>query len=64
MSSNIQLVALLKDFFSAGVDTTSNSIEFTIGYMTVRPDIQDKVQAELDRVIGRDNLPSLASRNS
>ncbi|XP_043266954.1 methyl farnesoate epoxidase-like isoform X2 [Venturia canescens] len=62
--NEMQLVALLKDFFAAGIDTTSNSIEFTIGYMTVCPDIQDKVQAELDKVIGKDNLPSLAFRNS
>lgn len=60
----MQLVALLKDLFAAGIDTTSNSIGFAIAYLTVYPEVQDKVQAELDRVIGRENLPSLAAKNS
>ncbi|XP_057340214.1 methyl farnesoate epoxidase-like [Microplitis mediator] len=59
----MQLIALLKDFFAAGVDTTNNSIGFTIGYLTLAPEVQKKAQEELDRVIGRDNLPSLNSRN-
>ncbi|XP_044593457.1 methyl farnesoate epoxidase-like isoform X1 [Cotesia glomerata] len=62
--NEMQLIALLKDFFAAGVDTTNNSIGFTIGYLTLVPEVQDKVQEELDRVIGKDNLPSLSSRNS
>ncbi|XP_015114454.1 methyl farnesoate epoxidase [Diachasma alloeum] len=62
--NEMQLVALIKDFFSAGVDTTTNSIGFAIGYLAITPEVQDKVQEELDRVLGRENLPSVAARPS
>lgn len=60
----MQLIAVLKDLFSAGVDTTNNSIGFTIGYLTIEPRVQAKVHEELDRVIGRENLPSIILRAS
>lgn len=60
----MELIALLKDLFSAGVDTTTNSIGFTLNYLTINPHVQEKVHEELDRVIGRDNLPSITARNS
>ncbi|KAF7990345.1 hypothetical protein HCN44_000150 [Aphidius gifuensis] len=62
--NEMELIALLKDLFSAGVDTTTNSIGFTLDYLTVNPHVQAKVHEELDRVIGRDNLPSITTRNS
>ncbi|KAK0092734.1 hypothetical protein PV326_000713 [Microctonus aethiopoides] len=62
--NEMQLIAVLKDLFSAGVDTTSNSIGFTIGYLTIEPRVQAKVHEELDRVIGRENLPSIILRAS
>ncbi|XP_034952123.1 methyl farnesoate epoxidase-like [Chelonus insularis] len=62
--NDMELIAVLKDLFSAGIDTTRNSIGFTIGYLTIYPQIQHKVHEEIDRIIGRDNLPSLNSRNS
>uniref|UniRef100_A0A915DYR5 Cytochrome P450 n=1 Tax=Ditylenchus dipsaci TaxID=166011 RepID=A0A915DYR5_9BILA len=48
----ITLRGLCPDLFVAGQETTSNTIRFLILYMMVYPDIQAKMQEELDRVIG------------
>ncbi|XP_033223069.1 methyl farnesoate epoxidase-like isoform X2 [Belonocnema kinseyi] len=54
-----ELVALMKDFFAAGVETTNNSFGFIILYITIRKDVQKKLHQEIDEVIGKDSLPSL-----
>ncbi|KAG8226720.1 hypothetical protein J437_LFUL004370 [Ladona fulva] len=54
-----QLVALCKDLFSAGSETTSNTLGFATLFMVRYPEIQAKVHEELDRVIGRDRIPTL-----
>ena len=56
-----QLVALVQDFFLAGSDTTTNSIGFAVLQLIHHPEIQAKLQAELDNVCG-DSMPSLAHR--
>ncbi|CAG9763050.1 unnamed protein product [Ceutorhynchus assimilis] len=57
-----QLVSLCLDLFMAGAETTSNSLGFSMLYMVLYPDIQSKVQKELDEVIGRDRWPNLRDR--
>lgn len=44
----------------AAVDTTTATIEVFILTMILNQDIQQKAQAELDRVIGSERLPSLS----
>lgn len=46
-----QLIQSCSDMFLAGADTTGNSLEFAILYMAKFPDVQSKVQAEIDRVV-------------
>ena len=53
----------MKDFFSAGVETTNNSLGFVITNIAIRTDVQEKLHAELDKVIGRESLPSLIYKN-
>lgn len=60
--TELQLVALIKDLFSAGVETTSNSIGFVISHLIARQDVQRKIHEEIDSVIGRDSLPTLADK--
>ncbi|XP_014208512.1 methyl farnesoate epoxidase-like [Copidosoma floridanum] len=60
----LQLVVLLKDIFSAGIETTSNTIGFTVAYLSKHPRSQSKIHRELDRVIGPSGLPRLAHKNS
>ena len=46
--------------FQAGSETTVTYLNFLIVFMINFPSVQDKVQEELDRVVGRSRLPSLA----
>lgn len=50
------------DLFIAGTETTSTTLLWALVYLIQNPDIQKKVQAEIDRVIGRDRLPTMADR--
>ncbi|XP_069688633.1 methyl farnesoate epoxidase-like [Periplaneta americana] len=57
-----QLLQLIYELFIAGSDTTSGSLSFAFLYMVLYPEVQVKVQKELDDVIGRERLPSLNDR--
>ncbi|KAF9078735.1 cytochrome P450 1 [Rhodocollybia butyracea] len=50
--------------FIAGGDTTMSSISSFLLAMTQHPDVQSKARAEIDRVIGRDRLPTFEDRSS
>ncbi|KAM6972214.1 cytochrome P450 2U1 [Aplochiton taeniatus] len=58
------LFYIIGDLFIAGTDTTTNSVLWMLLYMVVYPDIQEKVQAEIDMVIGSDRTPSLTDKGS
>ncbi|KAL1830857.1 hypothetical protein DCAR_0100806 [Daucus carota subsp. sativus] len=51
-----ELKALLMDMVTGGTDTTSNSLEFALAEMMNKPQIIQKVQEELDIVVGRNNM--------
>ena len=55
---------LLKDLFSAGIETTSNTIGFAIAYLAKYSDVQTKIQNELDQIIGSTGYPKLIYKNS
>ncbi|KAF5755343.1 putative cytochrome P450 [Helianthus annuus] len=50
------LKALLMDMVAGGTDTTSNTIEFALAEMMSHPEILEKAQQELERVVGKDNV--------
>ncbi|ESO97335.1 hypothetical protein LOTGIDRAFT_64009, partial [Lottia gigantea] len=50
---------LLLDLVNYGYEAMSVLVMWLIGYMAANPGIQDKVQNEIDSVVGRDRLPSL-----
>ncbi|KAM3623677.1 uncharacterized protein V6R79_014196 [Siganus canaliculatus] len=58
------LFYIIGDLFIAGTDTTANSVLWILLYMVLYPDIQDKVQAEIDRVMGPHRVPSLTDKGS
>ncbi|XP_011692220.1 PREDICTED: probable cytochrome P450 305a1 [Wasmannia auropunctata] len=58
-----QLIGVVKDLFSAGVETTNNTIGFIITYLVVRQDVQRKVHEEIDKVLGKEILPRVVYKN-
>lgn len=57
------LFYIIGDLFIAGTDTTTNSVLWLLLYMSIHPDIQKKVQAEIDTVLGPDRVPSLTDKS-
>ena len=54
--------ATVEDLFLAGSETTATTLRWSILLMMAYPEVQSRIQRELDDVIGRDRLPSLADR--
>ena len=49
-----QLVAVLDDMWSAGMETTITTLRFAIIYLLNYPDVQKNLHEELDNIIGRE----------
>ncbi|XP_069593153.1 cytochrome P450 2D14-like isoform X2 [Ranitomeya imitator] len=47
------------DLFSGGSETTSTTLRWAVLFMILYPDVQSKVQGEIDRVIGRTRKPTM-----
>ncbi|KAM4548805.1 cytochrome P450 2J4-like [Odontesthes bonariensis] len=52
------------DLFAAGTETTSTTLHWGLLYMIYYPDIQEKVQAEIDAVVGSSRQPSMTDREN
>ncbi|KFO82232.1 Cytochrome P450 2J2 [Cuculus canorus] len=57
------LLACAVDLLIAGTETTSTTIRWAILYMAKYPEIQARVQAEIDTVIGQARQPALEDRD-
>ncbi|XP_051803068.1 cytochrome P450 2J4-like isoform X12 [Acanthochromis polyacanthus] len=52
------------DLFGAGTETTATTLHWGLLYMIYYPDIQKRVQAEIDAVIGSSRQPSMTDREN
>ncbi|OQV22182.1 Cytochrome P450 1A4 [Hypsibius exemplaris] len=53
-----QFVGAARELFLTGYDTTTSTLRWAFLYVAKHPEIQAKVQAELDNVVGRARLPA------
>ncbi|XP_063858293.1 cytochrome P450 2L1-like isoform X1 [Scylla paramamosain] len=56
------LIKTIFDLFTAGYDTTSNMLRWVILHMANQPEVQRRIQQELDEVVDRATLPSHVHR--
>lgn len=56
------LLVCTLDLIEAGTETTATTLRWALLYMLHYPEIQEKVQAEIDRVIGQSRQPTMADR--
>ncbi|XP_053777566.1 cytochrome P450 2J2 [Desmodus rotundus] len=56
------LIIITLDLFLAGMETTATTLRWALLYMAFYPEIQEKVHAEIDRVLGQSQQASMASR--
>nr|Q4H4C3.3 RecName: Full=Cytochrome P450 1A2; AltName: Full=CYPIA2; AltName: Full=Cholesterol 25-hydroxylase; AltName: Full=Hydroperoxy icosatetraenoate dehydratase [Macaca fuscata fuscata]BAE16271.1 cytochrome P450 1A2 [Macaca fuscata] len=57
-----KIVNLVNDIFGAEFDTIATAISWSLMYLVTKPEIQRKIQKELDAVIGRGRRPRLSDR--
>lgn len=57
-----QLLYIMRDFIMAGSDTSSITVLWAIILLANYPDIQERLQKEIDSVVPADRLPELADK--
>ncbi|XP_071136088.1 steroid 17-alpha-hydroxylase/17,20 lyase-like isoform X2 [Mytilus edulis] len=62
--SDTHLRQTLIGIFTAGIETSTVTLGFAVRYMAGLPEIQSKVQEEIDRVVGKDRLPTVKDREN
>ncbi|XP_038572264.1 cytochrome P450 2J1-like [Micropterus salmoides] len=58
------LTACTLDLFGAGTETTTTTLHWGLLFMMYYPDIQERVQAEIESVVGSSRLPSVTDREN
>ena len=51
-------MGLIFDLFLAGMETTASTLTTAVNLLSKHPQVQRRVQEELDEVVGSDRLPS------
>lgn len=58
-----QLLITMLDIFQAGLETTSNTLSWTILFLILNPDVQERLFEEISRVIPKGELITLDHKN-
>ncbi|NXS60201.1 CP1A4 protein, partial [Brachypteracias leptosomus] len=62
--SDEKIINIVNDLFGAGFDTVTTALSWSLMYVALYPDIQKKIQEELDQTIGRERRPRLSDRGT
>ncbi|XP_077052923.1 cytochrome P450 1C2 [Siphateles boraxobius] len=54
----------VSDLIGAGLDTVSTALNWMLLLLVKHPSIQSKLQEQIDKVVGRDRLPSIEDRSN
>ncbi|NXP75906.1 CP1A5 protein, partial [Ramphastos sulfuratus] len=58
-----KVVNLVNDLFGAGFETVTTALSWSLMYLVTYPNIQKKIQEELDQTIGWERRPRLSDRS-
>ncbi|NXE26966.1 CP1A5 protein, partial [Ardeotis kori] len=59
-----KIVNLVNDLFGAGFDTVTTALSWSLMYLVTYPNIQKRIQKELDQIIGQERRPRLSDRGT
>ncbi|NXD30082.1 CP1A5 protein, partial [Spelaeornis formosus] len=59
-----KIVNLVNGLFGGGFDTITSALSWSLMYLVTYPNIQKKIQEELDRTIGQERRPRLSDRGT
>uniref|UniRef100_A0A3Q0SUV5 Cytochrome P450, family 17, subfamily A, polypeptide 1 n=1 Tax=Amphilophus citrinellus TaxID=61819 RepID=A0A3Q0SUV5_AMPCI len=62
--SDDHLLMTVGDIFGAGVETTTTVLKWAITYLIHHPEVQSRIQHELDRKVGDNRTPQLTDRGN
>uniref|UniRef100_A0A8C4QAS3 Cytochrome P450 1A n=1 Tax=Eptatretus burgeri TaxID=7764 RepID=A0A8C4QAS3_EPTBU len=60
--SKEQVTSTVSDLFGAGFDTVSTALSWSLLYLAKFPEIQQKIQKEIDATVDRNNFPRLTDK--
>ncbi|KAL8196937.1 UNVERIFIED_CONTAM: Cytochrome P450 1A4 [Gekko kuhli] len=61
--SDQKIINIVGDLFGAGFDTVTTALSWSFLYLVTYPEIQKKIQEEIDQTIGRERKPRLSDRS-
>ncbi|KAJ8023487.1 Vitamin D 25-hydroxylase [Holothuria leucospilota] len=61
---HLNLVWCVNDLFGAGTETTAGTLRWAFLYMVLYPNVQKRIQDELDCVVGRGRMPVLRDKEN
>ncbi|CAL8255881.1 unnamed protein product [Lota lota] len=62
--SDDHVLMTVGDIFGAGVETTTTVLKWAVAYLIHYPQVQKRIQEELDDKVGRDRTPQIRDRGS